>query len=313
MKTLDYSRIESAIDLEHIHKQHIIIVGAGGSYSFITSLARCGIGHITVLDFDTVESSNIVRQGYDFDDIGKFKVDALGEKVKKINPDVQYKGITKNFLEMNDQELDDIFGQADLFVFGTDSFKAQAYGNKLALKYMKPAIWAGWYEKSRTAELFFQLPNHTSACFRCAMSSRYEANKEQEIAISSNANTIFHSQFLDAKIGFITLALLHNGAPFVHSRESISKTPIQFSSASSKLLKSLMDNSLQIHHQFFQYKIHPQGGNELFDETFKHIDKPAQIFLSHWQQVEPELKPEYDYDCPDCKGKLKALVENQNK
>jgi len=57
---------------------------------------------------------------------------------------------------MTDKELDDIFMEADIFLFLTDSFEAQSFGNILALKYGKPAIWAGYYEKSQCAEIVLQ-------------------------------------------------------------------------------------------------------------------------------------------------------------
>ena len=102
---MDYSRIESSVDMGLIRASHIVIVGSGGSYSLATSLARTGIGKLTVLDFDTVEETNIVRQGYKQADIGNFKVNALGEEIQRINPEVEYTGIIKNFLEMNEEEL----------------------------------------------------------------------------------------------------------------------------------------------------------------------------------------------------------------
>ena len=114
---MDYSRIESSVDMRLIRASHIVIVGAGGSYSLATSLARTGIGKLTVLDFDIVEETNIVRQGYKQSDIGTFKVNALGVEVQSINPEVEYVGITKNFLEMNEEELDAIFSKADYCYF----------------------------------------------------------------------------------------------------------------------------------------------------------------------------------------------------
>jgi molybdopterin/thiamine biosynthesis adenylyltransferase len=208
---MDYSRIIEAVDIKLLQRTHIIVVGAGGSYSLVCSLARTGIGKITVLDFDTVEASNIVRQGYNQTDIGDYKVNALRKAVSQINPDTEYLGITKNFHDMNETELDAIFKEADLALFLTDSFKAQSFGNILALKYMIPAIWAGWYAKSRTAEIFFSIPQYTPACFRCCCSSRYIANDKKEVQVSSNCNTIFHSQLLDSFIGFIALGILHRG------------------------------------------------------------------------------------------------------
>lgn len=299
---MDYCRIHQSVSMETITNSHIVVVGAGGSYSLITSLARCGVGRLTVLDFDTVEQTNIVRQGYKISDIGNHKVDALGKEVASINPEVIYNGITKNFLDMNDKELDTIFNQADLLLFLTDSFKAQAFGNIVALKYNKPAIWSGWYTQSRTAELFYQIPGHTTACFRCAASSRYKANEHQEVKITSNCNTIFHSQLLDSLIGMMVLAILHRNA---------NTDDVKTSKEYKLFWDSLVPKQGSTPLNFFQFKVHPMGGNKLFEKAYSHLGMSAHNFTSYWQNAEAELKINgYDYDCPDCNGKLHYDVNN---
>ncbi|MBB4807066.1 hypothetical protein HNP38_002370 [Chryseobacterium defluvii] len=306
---MDYSRIESSVDMGLVRASHIVIVGAGGSYSLATSLARTGIGKLTVLDFDVVEETNIVRQGYKQLDIGTFKVDALGEEVQSINPEVEYSGITKNFLEMN-EELDSIFKDADLLLFLTDSFKAQSFGNIIALKYNKPAIWSGWYEGSRTAELFFQVPDYTTACFRCACSSRYIANEKEEVKASSNSNNAFHSMLLDSLIGMMSLAILHrskNG--FVSPIDLGLRKCNEF----EKFWKGMLDKNDQVFYNFFQFKAHPFGGNSLFDKAYEHLGGNAQNFISYWQKADAELKINgYDYDCPDCNGALHHKIHTHD-
>ncbi|SDR66961.1 Molybdopterin or thiamine biosynthesis adenylyltransferase [Polaribacter sp. KT25b] len=297
---MDYSRIIEAVDIKLLQRTHIIVVGAGGSYSLVCSLARTGIGKITVLDFDTVEASNIVRQGYNQTDIGNYKVNALGKAVSQINPDTEYLGITKNFHDMNETELDTIFKEADLALFLTDSFKAQSFGNILALKYMIPAIWAGFYAKSRTAEIFFSIPKYTPSCFRCCCSYRYLANKKEEIKVSSNCNTIFHSQHLDSFIGFIALAILHKN----HLKR---KNDFEFAS----FFQEMKNEDGKINYNFIQFKVHPLGGNKLFDNAFNNVGMNAQNFNSYWQRIEAEI-PDNGYNtCPDCKGKLQQMIKEK--
>lgn len=284
-KIENYSRIEDAVNLELLQNTHIIGVGAGGAYCLYESLARSGIGKLTVLDFDTVDDVNLPRQGYEIHQIGELKVDALGEHLQNVNPGLDHIGITKNFLDMNQDELDSIFGKGDLFLFLTDSFAAQSFGNKLALHYGKPAIWAGFYEKSHAAEIVFTIPGVTPACFRCAVSPRYEAQgkSEEEIKISSNCNTIFHSQVLDAYVGMLLMAILHNDVP-----------GYEFSNWFGKRWER---NLLQL-------KIHPSYGTEigsLFQRTFAGSEGRAITFNSVWQRIEAETPPKYQ-SCPDCGG-----------
>ncbi|MEZ5013755.1 MAG: ThiF family adenylyltransferase [Chitinophagales bacterium] len=285
MELKNFSRIEGAVDTQLLRNTHILGVGAGGAYCLYDSLARSGIGQLTVFDFDDVEEVNLVRQGYETDQIGQLKVDALGNHLKKVNQGTQYKGVVKNFLQMSDTELDETFGKADLLLFLTDSFKAQAYGNVLALKYQKPAIWAGFYEKSQCAEIVFTIPGVTPACFRCAVSPRYKAQEESVggIAVSSNCNTIFHSQLLDAYVGMIALAILHNNTE-----------GFEYSNWFGK----------HWNRNLIQLKVNPAYGNEqgsLFQRVFEPTEGRCPNFNAIWQKIEEERPPKYEH-CPDCGG-----------
>ena len=283
MKLKDFSRIEGAVDTRLLQNTHIVAIGAGGAYCLYDSLARSGIGKLTVLDFDKVEEANIVRQGYETHQIGCKKVEALGEHLKLVNTGTDFNGITKNFLQMDQHELDSIFKSADLILFLTDSFEAQSFGNKLALYYQKPAIWAGFYKKSQCAEIVFYIPGVTPACFRCAVSPRYEAQKiaDEEIRVSSRCNTIFHSQNLDSYVGLIALAILHNDTE-----------GYEF----SNWFGSYWDRSL------IQIKVHPDYGSEegsLFQRVFMPTNGRAFSFNAIWQKIEHEIPPKYQ-PCPDC-------------
>ena len=299
---MNFDRITDSVDTNLLNETHIVVVGAGGAYNFILNLARTGIGKLTVLDFDTVDDTNLVRQGYTQNDIGKHKVNALEDTIKAINPDVDYTGITEDFRFMSEEQLDEIFKPADMFLFLTDSFFAQSFGNTLALKYNKPSLWAGWYVRSRTAEVFFQIPNYTPACFRCAVSSRYKSYSlgltDGNLPIRSVCNTIFHSELLDSYIGLLTLGILHREHP---------DTDLE----SVRFFKGLLNEDGTLDYNFFHLKVHPEGGNPLFDRLYDPIGKQAQNFIACWQKVEPELAPKYEEDCPDCGGMLLQQVTNK--
>ena len=76
------------IGQKKISNAKVLIIGAGGlGCPIIDNLTRSGVKNITIADDDKVSLSNLHRQTmYNTDDIGKFKVDVIKNKIKKINP-----------------------------------------------------------------------------------------------------------------------------------------------------------------------------------------------------------------------------------
>ena len=270
---MDFSRISQAVDLNLLKNTHIVGIGTGGAYSLYEGLVRSGIGSLTVFDFDTVDDVNLCRQGFKPDEIGMDKIDALGDHLLSINPDLNYTGLPWDVLDCSDSELDRIFGNADLFLFMTDSFPAQAFGNKLALKYKKPAIWGGFYEKSQCAEIVFYIPDVTPACFRCAVAPRYAVQAEGEVKVSSNCNTIFHSMLLDSMVGMLVMAILHNDTE-----------GFEFSG----YFGDYWDQNL------IQFKCALDYPSRLFGEMFMNTGGRAINFNSIWQRIPGNC------ECQDC-------------
>ena len=73
-----------------LQKSTVMVVGCGAVGSFaIEALARSGVGHIVVIDFDKVEESNINRQLFALSStIGKTKVEVAMARIHDINPDI---------------------------------------------------------------------------------------------------------------------------------------------------------------------------------------------------------------------------------
>ena len=76
--------------VEKLKQSTVMVVGCGAVGSFaIESLARCGVGHLILIDFDVVEESNINRQLFALDSsIGKPKVEIARARIHDINPDI---------------------------------------------------------------------------------------------------------------------------------------------------------------------------------------------------------------------------------
>jgi sulfur carrier protein ThiS adenylyltransferase len=103
---------------EAVKGSTIGIAGVGGLGSAIAiAMARTGIGHLIIADFDIVEPSNLNRQQFFIDQIGLPKVYALRDTLARINPNMR---VTACHLRLTPGNIAEIFGHAQVLVEAFD-------------------------------------------------------------------------------------------------------------------------------------------------------------------------------------------------
>ena len=103
---------------EILRNAKVSILGCGGLGSNIAmALARSGLGEIHIYDFDKVEYSNLNRQNFDQNDLGKSKV---GQTKKKIEETIPYTKVFANNLFITKENLDEISQKTDIFIEAFD-------------------------------------------------------------------------------------------------------------------------------------------------------------------------------------------------
>lgn len=101
------------------------IAGCGGLGSnCAVALARTGIGGLILVDYDTVERSNLNRQYYFLNQLGMKKVEALKENIESIDPIVKVKTI---FTILTPSNCAEIFRDSDLVVEALDKAEEKAW------------------------------------------------------------------------------------------------------------------------------------------------------------------------------------------
>ena len=103
-----------------LKSKHIAVFGLGGVGGFCAeSLARAGIGELTLIDFDTVSRSNINRQIIAMHStIGKSKTELFEQRLKDINPDIKLNII-------DDFYTDEAFGTVDFVADAIDTMRSK--------------------------------------------------------------------------------------------------------------------------------------------------------------------------------------------
>ena len=88
-----------------IRKTRLLIAGCGLGASTAIAATRMGFCNFVLIDGDTVDAHNLNRQFYDFEDIGRAKVDALKKQILRINPEAQVEAVNANLDKDNALEL----------------------------------------------------------------------------------------------------------------------------------------------------------------------------------------------------------------
>ena len=102
----------------------VAVCGLGGLGSNIAvSLARAGIGRLILIDFDRVDITNLHRQQYKADQIGRYKTDALLENLHEISPYMKADIFTERITEENFAEL---LKDADIICEAFDGAESKA-------------------------------------------------------------------------------------------------------------------------------------------------------------------------------------------
>jgi len=169
----------------------ILIIGAGGlGCPVIDNLTRSGVKNITIADDDKVSLSNLHRQTmYNTNDIGKFKVDVIKKKIKKINPSSKINIIKKKITDVN---LSKIIKKFDILVDGSDNFKTKFLLNDYSIRYKKNLI-TGAISKFDGHVFSFNFKNYKVPCLRCFYQTEPSndiLNCESEGIIGTAANII---------------------------------------------------------------------------------------------------------------------------
>ena len=99
----------------------VLVIGAGGLGSPVSLyLAAAGVGTIGIVEFDTVDDSNLQRQVlYSSDDVGKLKADMAEKRLKALNPEVQ---IVKHHGRITSENAMEWIAPYDVIINGTDNF-----------------------------------------------------------------------------------------------------------------------------------------------------------------------------------------------
>lgn len=163
--------------MEKLRSAKVCVVGAGGiGNPVITQLVAMGVGKLRIVDRDVIEVTNLHRQHlYTDDDIGRVKVEAAAERLRKLNPGIEIEPVPTSVTKFTAEGIVKGF---DIVIDALDSVDARYALNDACIKHNIPLVYAGAI--GVTGSVSTILPNN-SACLRCM----FPELKEEEMPACS--------------------------------------------------------------------------------------------------------------------------------
>ncbi len=153
---------------EKLLNSHVLLIGAGGLGSAAAPyLAAAGVGHITLIDHDDVELTNLQRQIMHAEkSVGKSKVASGKEFLQRLNSSIQIETIQS---KVTASLLDDLLPSVDIVLDCTDNFSTRHLINAACVKHLTPLV-SGSALKFDGQISVFDLRNPESPCYACIFS-----------------------------------------------------------------------------------------------------------------------------------------------
>ncbi len=139
---------------KRLKNARVLVIGAGGLGSpALLYLAAAGVGTLGIVEFDTVDESNLQRQIiHGQSDIGKSKALSAKESITEVNPLVN---VIVHDTRLDNDNVMDIFAQYDLIVDGTDNFATRYLVNDAAVLSHKPYVWGSIFRFEGQVSVFW--------------------------------------------------------------------------------------------------------------------------------------------------------------
>ena len=146
-----------------LKRARVLMIGTGGLGAPLgLYLAAAGVGHLGLVDFDVVDSSNLQRQvTFTTADVGKYKSEAAKARLSALNPMIE---ITAYETRLTSENALELFRDYDIIVDGTDNFPTRFLVNDACLLLGKPNVYGSIFRFEGQATVF-GYPG--GPCYRC--------------------------------------------------------------------------------------------------------------------------------------------------
>jgi molybdopterin/thiamine biosynthesis adenylyltransferase len=207
-----FSRNAGILETDIMLEKGALIIGCGsGGGLTALELARAGVGRFLLVDSDILGYNNICRHQCGISDVGKYKTDAVKERILQINPQASVEVQHCLMQEVSPSILDNFCNADTVIVEGADNRASGLYANKIAMDLNIPFVSIGCWERASAGEIFYWLPFPTGMpdyknliAVSSDISGRINQNRQFYTTEEDLAKTVFEPG-ISADIAFVAI------------------------------------------------------------------------------------------------------------
>jgi molybdopterin/thiamine biosynthesis adenylyltransferase len=211
-----YARNTGILETSALATRKVVIVGLGSGGSPIAlDLARAGVGHFTLIDFDRLELGNISRHVCGVSDLGRYKTLAVRDQILQKNPYAVVRTMEVNVNQAL-RQVEDAVGDSDLLVVASDNDQSRFNLNQMSLNTSKVALYGRAITRAAGGDVLRVRP-WTGPCYNCVFSSGLIDGREEEMSQKRQALSILPAYVEPDKVNaMIQVGLSSDIAPIAN-------------------------------------------------------------------------------------------------
>lgn len=174
-----FSRQKGLLETDWMTDMTVVIAGCGSAGSAIAlQLARAGVGKFVLCDTDVMDIHNICRHQCNFTDVGRYKVDAIKDRIIQINPNAKVKGVPK-LIQDSENEFKGVIEDNAVIIGAGDNRMSAACCCDIAIEYNIPFLSLCFWQRACVCEIFIWIPEKKHICYRCALPEAVENSMKE--------------------------------------------------------------------------------------------------------------------------------------
>lgn len=180
-----YSRNKGLLELNILESKRVMIVGLGSFGSQIAiELAKAGVGHFALMDFDRVELHNLARHTATTHDLGRLKTDVIADAIVGKNPYAQVERFPININEQPELMLEQC-AKADVVICATDNNLSRFHLSDALVKTQTVGIFGRAITRAEGGDVFRYRPG--GPCYCCLLGNGWYNATMEEITDEASA------------------------------------------------------------------------------------------------------------------------------